>query len=664
MEEQIRQAAAAHHAAQYQQHQHQHQHQHHHPESWRESAELQEMLQREMLHREALRRQQVSAAFMAGFPPGAAPPGHGGAGSSGGGNGSNSSLAAAQEAEYLQQLRLEALVQQRRQETLAQLALAQELGMSQDMQAMLEAEQIRQAALLRQEAFLASMGASGAYGSGAAAGGNASAESILGSSLGGLAAGNEEGILQILQERERQRKFAAMAQAQSAGSSSGVAAPSTHHHGMERADLIGSVFAKSASATSAAAGEEQERQLQQQHHQQQYNAAIAAAAAESKSAEKSASHISIPEEAVQDSKTTILPCRARGMPMDHNVKTAYFVIPEDIKHGTELVCSYFACRNAGIKFRYCVYCKLPVAKRNFAKRHRHMGKIAACDLPRDFEESCDDDLSTSEQGTATKGGAKAKGSPKPPMVSGKKTSVPASAVAPTVVAAVSARGPAKAKSKPQRIDAKELLDYLSECNAKEVQEGDAPVKEPFSEQLLETLIKERKEAWDNLFLKRPKSNKDMSAIVAWVQDVLRVSDMEEAAASLTPDASSQLKKTDSPRKDVLAISAKEERKKEDDEDDDEKSDGVSLVKNNENITKDEPNQLKEKEIAEKNEKPKKEEEEQEDGEITEAEKEKRPNDDEDDDEEEGEVLVDGGDDGSTSSEDSVDLRASKKARMS
>jgi hypothetical protein len=35
--------------------------------------------------------------------------------------------------------------------------------------------------------------------------------------------------------------------------------------------------------------------------------------------------------------------------------------------------SYFACRNAGIKFRYCSHCKVPVAKRNFRKRHKHGG---------------------------------------------------------------------------------------------------------------------------------------------------------------------------------------------------------------------------------------------------------------------------------------------------
>ena len=53
------------------------------------------------------------------------------------------------------------------------------------------------------------------------------------------------------------------------------------------------------------------------------------------------------------------------------MQTAYFVIPETVEHGEELICSYYACRNAGIKFRYCSHCKIPVAKRNFRKRHNH-----------------------------------------------------------------------------------------------------------------------------------------------------------------------------------------------------------------------------------------------------------------------------------------------------
>ena len=67
----------------------------------------------------------------------------------------------------------------------------------------------------------------------------------------------------------------------------------------------------------------------------------------------------------------IVPCRARGMPVDHNFKTAYFIIPDGIEHGDELMCSYPACRQAGVKFRYCLQCKVPVAKRNFRNRHRH-----------------------------------------------------------------------------------------------------------------------------------------------------------------------------------------------------------------------------------------------------------------------------------------------------
>mmetsp|Transcript_35869 Transcript_35869/g.54438 ORF Transcript_35869/g.54438 Transcript_35869/m.54438 type:complete len:853 (+) Transcript_35869:114-2672(+) len=67
----------------------------------------------------------------------------------------------------------------------------------------------------------------------------------------------------------------------------------------------------------------------------------------------------------------VVPCRARGMAMDHNFKTAYFRISKNMEHGEELICSYFSCRNAGIKFRYCIKCKNPVSKRTFYQRHNH-----------------------------------------------------------------------------------------------------------------------------------------------------------------------------------------------------------------------------------------------------------------------------------------------------
>ena len=66
------------------------------------------------------------------------------------------------------------------------------------------------------------------------------------------------------------------------------------------------------------------------------------------------------------------------------LQTAYFVISEDAKHGEDLVCSYFACRNGGVKFRYCAYCMAPVAKRNFCRRHDHgMSKLKDGKVPDD-----------------------------------------------------------------------------------------------------------------------------------------------------------------------------------------------------------------------------------------------------------------------------------------
>lgn len=93
----------------------------------------------------------------------------------------------------------------------------------------------------------------------------------------------------------------------------------------------------------------------------------------------------------QRSHQTIVPCRARGMPVDHNLKTAYFVIPDGVEHGDELMCSYPACRQAGVKFRYCLECKIPVAKRNFRNRHRHgvTGEDGGEEYSSEEEEKCE-----------------------------------------------------------------------------------------------------------------------------------------------------------------------------------------------------------------------------------------------------------------------------------
>lgn len=70
-------------------------------------------------------------------------------------------------------------------------------------------------------------------------------------------------------------------------------------------------------------------------------------------------------------RTTRLPCGARGMKADHNSSTAYFDVPEDARHGQHLLCSHSVCRSAGVKFRFCFYCRKPVTKQNFRSRHLH-----------------------------------------------------------------------------------------------------------------------------------------------------------------------------------------------------------------------------------------------------------------------------------------------------
>ncbi|KAG7348326.1 HSF-type DNA-binding protein [Nitzschia inconspicua] len=67
----------------------------------------------------------------------------------------------------------------------------------------------------------------------------------------------------------------------------------------------------------------------------------------------------------------VVACRARGMDLDHNQYTAFFEIPKNPEHGMDLVCSYPACRNGGIKFLYCKYCDDVIAKRTFRVQHLH-----------------------------------------------------------------------------------------------------------------------------------------------------------------------------------------------------------------------------------------------------------------------------------------------------
>lgn len=179
-------------------------------------------------------------------------------------------------------------------------------------------------------------------------------------------------------------------------------------------------------------------------------------------------------------------------------QTAYFVIPENVKHGEELICSYFACRNAGIKFRYCSFCKVPVAKRNFRKRHKHGGQ----DIPRGGDE---------EEAAPVK-----KGIPAHIMASQ------------NVDGDADAISSQSADSNPQQksdIGVRRGLVQWSmrtlEENAKKPEAAEAPAdEEPSSKISLD-----RKERWAALLGKRP-ATKDGDSMSAWLMEVLAVSDLD------------------------------------------------------------------------------------------------------------------------------------------
>jgi len=93
-------------------------------------------------------------------------------------------------------------------------------------------------------------------------------------------------------------------------------------------------------------------------------------------------------------RTLRFPCKARGVPDNHNARNAYIDVPPDAGHGAIVICSHPVCSASGRKFRYCSVCMIPVAKRNFSKRHAH-GILEAPQLPApaDEEEEVRDDAS-------------------------------------------------------------------------------------------------------------------------------------------------------------------------------------------------------------------------------------------------------------------------------
>lgn len=284
---------------------------------------------------------------------------------------------------------------------------------------------------------------------------------------------------------------------------------------MERRQLLA---AAAAAGTPMAALAARQQELQEAHmRQEQLDRQIAGGGGESlmdraalRAQNEGAGHASAGDGGGKDSfqKTpgsVVVPCRARGMPMDHNFKTAYFVIPENVEHGEELICSYFACRNAGIKFRYCTHCKVPVAKRNFRKRHKH-GKSSSGNDGED-----DDDIEDEEE------------VPKPvkkhvEKETKKETPAPFCQEIPKkldVPAPVVSAKKVKAPKEPR------VVNNVNNDNPQE----NVPTLPVVSHQARPKISAERETLWAQLLAKRPPT-KDGEAVSAWLMEVLSVSDLD------------------------------------------------------------------------------------------------------------------------------------------
>jgi hypothetical protein len=210
------------------------------------------------------------------------------------------------------------------------------------------------------------------------------------------------------------------------------------------------------------------------------------------------------------------------------IKTAYFVISEDAKHGEDLVCSYFACRNGGVKFRYCAHCMAPVAKRNFCRRHDHgMSAKGGDGETQDEEDEASMDQSEStphkDEPDVASSLHKDKAAPKEDLrVASAKgppkacKEIPGSSLDVLSKAATSSfllqsgQGKRKAPIEEEKVD-----EDLQDPQPEKIGEAGGPI----------TISKKRRSMWNALLIKRPRT-KDPRHLSSWLNEVLTVSDVE------------------------------------------------------------------------------------------------------------------------------------------
>lgn len=218
-----------------------------------------------------------------------------------------------------------------------------------------------------------------------------------------------------------------------------------------------------------------------------------------------------------------------------NFKTAYFVISEDTKHGEDLVCSYFSCRNGGVKFRYCGHCMAPVAKRNFCRRHDHgmSDKLPPQD-DEDDEESIEDrngDIKATNQ-----------------------TKSKTSSLDILSKAATSSMAVGQMKSKIESAEGTKKLMEAPQESGEAYLEDDDDVEADLSH-----VSKKRRKEWSALLVKRPRS-KDPRHLSSWLNEVLAVSDYDAEEVGSEKSSAKKAKSTDLAKKEKKVDGERKKRK--------------------------------------------------------------------------------------------------------
>lgn len=205
-------------------------------------------------------------------------------------------------------------------------------------------------------------------------------------------------------------------------------------------------------------------------------------------------------------------------------KTAYFVISNGIQHGNDVVCSHPACRNAGVKFRYCSFCKAPVAKRNFRRRHNHGGDTST--LESDDENT---KVSTADAVTSRRLISKCEGEPEPKrakLITSEDDNVDATTDS-SKSSADNGRKSFASKSQVKK-EATEASSTI-EVQATTGELGSSPDTIKSSGR---NLSQERRDEWAKLLDERPLTN-DAESMSAWIAKILKASDPAGQASVLS-----------------------------------------------------------------------------------------------------------------------------------